>query len=97
MSIQPPATSVKPCPVCGAVLRGTADSCDHCGAVREFGPTKIEVARTVLIGGIAAPAITAILRPSVVLLAIMTVVGLVAGFYVAYSRHAVDRWSAPRR
>jgi len=97
MSLNPTPTSVAPCPICGAALRGTADSCTACGAIREFGPTRAEVTRTMVIGGVAAPAITALLHPSPVLLVTMFVVGLVGGFYVAYSRHSVDRWVRPRR
>ncbi|GBQ70643.1 hypothetical protein AA103196_2547 [Ameyamaea chiangmaiensis NBRC 103196] len=97
MSMQPAPTAITPCPLCGTPLRSTAESCSRCGAVRQFGPTRAESIRGALVGAVAAPAITAILQPSVIVLVCVAIAGLVGGFYVAHARHGADRWLPPSR
>ncbi|WP_438382968.1 hypothetical protein ABHV46_04250 [Asaia sp. BMEF1] len=90
---RPPAReTVVLCPVCRGKMQRTDEECPNCHAVRHFGPTRRETILSVLIGVVSAPALSLlIIRPSF-WTAVIAVAGLLAGFYVAHSRHTSDRW-----
>lgn len=90
---RPPAQeTVVLCPVCRGKMQRTDEECPNCHAVRHFGPTRRETILSVLIGVVSAPALSLlIIRPSF-WTAVIAVAGLLAGFYVAHSRHTSDRW-----
>ncbi|WP_240149049.1 MULTISPECIES: hypothetical protein [Asaia] len=90
---RPPAQeTVVLCPVCRGKMQRTDEECPNCHAQRHFGPTRRETVVSTLIGLIAAPALSLLLiRPSGWTFA-FAVAGLLAGFFVAHSRHTGDRW-----
>ncbi|WP_233582126.1 MULTISPECIES: hypothetical protein [unclassified Asaia] len=90
---RPPAQdSVVLCPACRGKMQRTDEQCPHCHAERHFGPTRKETLVSTMIGVVAAPALSLLLiRPSFWTGA-FAVVGLLAGFFVAHSRHSGDRW-----
>lgn len=90
---RPPAQdSVVLCPVCHGKMQRTDEQCPHCHAERHFGPTLTETVLSTVIGLVAAPALSLLLiRPSLWTGA-FAVAGLLAGFFVAHSRHTGDRW-----
>ncbi|AQS89563.1 hypothetical protein A0U93_14105 [Neoasaia chiangmaiensis] len=89
---QPAMETLTLCPVCRQKTRLTVELCPHCGAERQFGPTKREVLTGTGLGMLAAPSISTLLLPVSIWTGVFMVAGALGGFFVAHSRHGGDRW-----
>ncbi|ACI52659.1 conserved hypothetical protein [Gluconacetobacter diazotrophicus PA1 5] len=95
--IEPVPSSVEQCPFCHRTIRGTTETCPHCGAERQFGPTRRESLASIGFGVVVGPAGMALAGAGITLALMAAAIGGVLGFFVAHSRHAGDRWMPPRK
>jgi hypothetical protein len=94
--MKPIPSSVERCPFCHQTIRATTETCPHCGAERQFGPTRRESLTTVGVGVVAGPAGMLLIGGGTTLALMAAAICGVLGFFVVHSRHADNRWMPPK-
>jgi len=93
--LEPEIQSIEICPYCRGKLRRTSEGCPHCGAQRQFGPTRNESLVCTIIGLIAVPSISLLVLPPSIWTLAFTIAGALLGFFVSHGRFGGDRWLPP--